>query len=91
MDEKIEQFVNELNKKFDFNAYFTKGKKYYKVWHKLGIQTCIYCFVDIGGNIYMAAGVNKPAKHIRGHISEPFKNDCCGRYGIKYLKGYNFN
>lgn len=42
------------------------------------------------GNIYKAASINAPAKHIRGHISEPFKDNCCGRYGIKYLKGPNF-
>jgi hypothetical protein len=48
-----------------------KGPKFYKVWHtpidgKGGKSA--YCFIDMEGNIYKAAGWNAPAKGIRGTI-----------------------
>jgi hypothetical protein len=91
MEKEIKQFVKQLNEKYpEYVASYTQGKKFYKIWRTFGAQKCIYCFVDMDGNIYKAASINAPAKHIRGHISEPFKDNCCGRYGIKYLKGPNF-
>lgn len=86
MEEKIKEFVKVLNEKFDMGFGYNMGRKYHRITHRIGSNTSAYAFVDNDGHIYMCASWKAPAKHIRGNISDPFKDGCCGRYGIKYLR-----
>lgn len=46
MEEKIKQFVKQLNEKYpEYVASYTQGKKFYKIWRTFGAQKCIYCLV----------------------------------------------
>lgn len=43
MEEKIKQFVKQLNEKYpEYVASYTQGKKFYKIWRTFGAQKCIY-------------------------------------------------
>lgn len=51
---------------------FKKGPKFYNVWKQNVSGTgsrSAYCFIDMEGNIYKAAGWGTPAKGIRGNIA----------------------
>ena len=57
----------------DIVLYTSPGSRYVKIMKSLysGTQRSVWCFVEIStGNIYKAAGLNAPAKGVRGHISE---------------------
>lgn len=87
MQNKIEKMVELLNKSFGdehTSYYFTEAKKYFKVWYKAYNSVSIYAFIDREGNIYKPAGLNAPAKHIRGTVENPL--ECCERYSVKYLR-----
>jgi len=84
IESNIEAFVARVQKDADkFNEghpfpteySFSKGKVYYKIWRTYGGSKCIYCFVDMSGNIWKAAGYKAPAKNfIRGHIDNVIEN-----------------
>ena len=50
---------------------WSEGPKWIRVWttglHRADSRSC-YCFLDAEGNIYKAAGWDKPAKGVRGTI-----------------------
>lgn len=84
MENKIEKLITWLKDKYGHDYTCNKGSKYYKIItkHKDGGAT-VYAFIDKHGNIYMPTSWSKPAKHVRGHITNP--EVCCDRYGVKYL------
>jgi len=85
IDSNVEAFVARVQKDVDAldvkgeHAFptvfsFSKGKVYYKIWRTYSGSKSIYCFVDMDGNIWKAAGWKAPAKNfIRGHIDEVAK------------------
>jgi len=60
-----------------------RGRKYARI-----VQgTSVYCFVDVrSGDILKAESWKKPAKHSRGSIFNQDALECCGPYGVAYLK-----
>lgn len=76
IDEKIKNYVTDLNEKAkEINGEYasiydyTQGKTYCKIWQTLcNGQKCIFAFIDQNGNIYKPAGLNAPAKGIRGNL-----------------------
>lgn len=74
--EKIKNYITALNEKakeidgeFASTYDFTQGKTYFKIWQTLSNQQrCIFAFIDQQGNIYKPAGLNAPAKSIRGNL-----------------------
>lgn len=76
IDEKIKNYVTALNEKAkEFDGEFastydySQGKTYFKIWQTLSNkQKCIFAFIDQQGNIYKPAGLNAPAKGIRGNL-----------------------
>lgn len=70
---------------------FQPATKYIKVWvHRGGVRESIHAFIDkTTGDIFMPAGLNKPAKHARGNV---FAADngasafVAGCGSIRYLK-----
>jgi hypothetical protein len=80
-DEKhiLENFPSLSPKLWDV----TFGRKYAKVIH----DRSVYAFIDISnGDIYMPAGWNAPAKHVRGNIFGDDPLAGTGVYGVDYLK-----
>lgn len=60
-----------------------RGRKYARLFH----DTSIYCFVDMTtGDILKAETWKKPAKHPRGNIHNDNPLECCGPYGVAYLR-----
>jgi hypothetical protein len=69
---------------------FVLAKKYFKVWAcRYGRRESIHAFIDATtGDIYMPAGLNKPAKHARGNVfSERNGAEAFGQGGyINYMR-----
>jgi hypothetical protein len=68
---------------------FEAGKRYIRVVETAyGANRSVFCFLDYEGNIYKAESWKKPAKHVRGHITDA--NDSIGKgitqYGGAYLR-----
>jgi hypothetical protein len=72
---------------------FTCGPKYAKLVSRsvTGSACSVYCFIELAtGDIYKAAGFNKPAKHARGNIREGDASNwwkgALTVYGAAYLR-----
>ncbi len=68
---------------------FTKGPKYYKVSTRNKHNSSggsAYCFIDMQGNIYMAASWKAPAKGIRGNIIDVNTDNFDGGTGWLYRR-----
>ena len=67
----------------DFITY-SFGKKYIRIV----IDKAAYAFIDTtNGDVLKPAGWSSPAKHARGNIfADDNGLDCCGFYGVAYLK-----
>lgn len=92
MENKVQNMVNLLNQKYgnEKREYtFTEAKKYFKVWCTSWGSKSIYAFVDRDGNIFKPAGLNAPAKHVRGTVDDPLA--CCGEYSVNYLRMTYYN
>lgn len=77
------------------------GPKWCKIdrRNQLNKGASVYCFVAITdfsnkqlgsvktGDIHMPASFRIPAKHARGSIFQEDFGNCCGPYGVKYLRG----
>lgn len=87
IDEKIKNYITALNEKakeidgeFTSTYDFTQGKTYFKIWQTLSNQQrCIFAFIDQQGNIYKPAGLNAPAKSIRGNL-DGFRPLCFAQF-----------
>lgn len=67
------------------------GKKYIRIVETWGTEhpsRSVYCFLDMDGNIYMAATWKAPAKHVRGSLFDKDFSYGTGLniYGARYLK-----
>lgn len=96
MQDTIDRFVEELNKKFppkhDWSETFVvgDGTRYHKVWRFSSQRdriTSIYAFVDKKtGDLYKPASWRIPAKQARGNINDASGLDACGEYSVRYLR-----
>ena len=64
------------------------GRKYIKIVVTTGGSRSVYCFLDMKGNIYKAAGWKAPAKHVRGSVFDDHYSygKALGPYGAAYLR-----
>jgi len=86
--EEITEANKEYHKKYFSSLaspFYTikKGQKYYKIMEHKGYESA-YCFVDMFGNIYKVESYSRPAKGIRGHISDKKKPLLFGDFYIKH-------
>lgn len=95
MQEQIERFV-ALCQELVNAAYqgstsipplsIEEGKRYARIVKGEGMHRSVYCFVDMStGDVYKAASWKKPAKHVRGNISNDPSAFMTG-YGAAYLR-----
>ena len=87
--EALAELYLHLNQTYgdDNNTYRIQELKVrYRIMHKAWNQDCCYGFVDFDGNIYKAASLSTPAKHIRGNLFKDGWKDCLNRYSVKYLR-----
>lgn len=86
--EEIENFVKWLNRTYSPMEYkLEKLKVRYrisKIYMGDELSRSAWGFVDFQGNVYKADTWNRPAKHIRGHVTlrDTYK---FGRYSPHYL------
>jgi len=89
----VEEYIQEVKTASDLewqrNGYnmakvptftYTQGPKYTKVFVSNFGSKSIHCFIDKDGNLYKPAGVNAPAKGIRGNINDDKKPLLCGDF-----------
>lgn len=94
-DATLNEFIEALTKFVNDGAHATyttfsyeKGKKFIRIVSAYASSRSCYCFLDFEGNIYKSESWKKPAKHIRGKLSdENFSlGKALGRYGAAYLR-----
>lgn len=69
---KAVQGLCDAEKIRDCTVGYTYGKRYAKIIKAWGGQTSVWGFVELAtGEIFMAEGWKRPAKHARGSIHAP--------------------
>lgn len=86
----VQEFVNDGAAPCNVRQFsYDKGSKYIRIVESLpGGSRSVYCFLDFEGNIYKSESWKKPAKHIRGRITDPNYSigKALGKYGAIYLR-----